>query len=322
MKGIEFLKKIGRVEEGLITEAAAPIKKSKKWNGNMIKFVSLAACIAVFVGAICVGRAGAYLKKNNNPISNKGNVPDNTTLEESSNNSENMEPIEVSQGSEPDQSETASIRMVMLEGKIYVDVGKSDINARCGMMDGSIDSSVESGKYPERHNQSNFGSGYGYQYVGDNSIDVNINGEWIRFEVFIDITEEPFTTEPLNNIVGSGKEGETVRPARIEASLKTDSITADGAEFVIMNLGYKNATTGMDFRIEKLENGNWMECDYINDPPSWNEMALILESDKETVFRADWSTIYGSLEKGTYRFRKNINIENGYGEEIFCEFTL
>ena len=312
MKGIEFLKKIGHVEEGMISEAANPIKKSKKWNGNMIKFVGLAACIAVFVGAICAGRAGLYPKQGRGPMSS-GNIGEKEDA--------GTENVEIPEETTTEQSETAAVseRMVMLEGKLYVDVGESDIEARCGMMDGSIASSVESGRYPKQHNQSNFGSGYGYQYVGENSIDVKIDEQWIRFETLdTEIQEEPFV--PPMDFVGSGEPGETVRPARLEVSLNTSTITADGAEFLIINLGYTNATTGKDFCIEKLDNGNWLECDYINDP-IWEEIALILESDKETKFYADWSRIYGTLEKGTYRFRKTINID-GYGKEVYCEFTL
>lgn len=301
MKGIEFLKKIGHIEEGMISEAASPVKKSRKWNGNMIKFAGLAACIAVFVGAICVSRAGLSVKKSGKAMSEA--EPDSTResltkdLENSLQNSEGPEAM-------TEQNTTVSERMVMLEGKLYVDAGESDIEARCGNMDGSILSSVESGKYPEEDYQSNFGSGYGFQYVDENSIDINIGEQWIRFEALDN--REP--------------EGGTQTSAGFIISLNTDTLTSEGAEFLIFNFGYQEATTGTDFRIEKLENGNWLECDYINEP-AWKEIAQILKPESENVFYADWSNIYGSLEKGTYRFIKTF-YEDEERKELFCEFTL
>lgn len=80
--------------------------------------------------------------------------------------------------------ETADlIPMVRIKGKLYLDTGKeSDIGARCGVMDGKITSTVESFKVPAQDNQSNFGTGYGYQFVDDKSVDIFMNGKWFRFE--------------------------------------------------------------------------------------------------------------------------------------------
>lgn len=75
------------------------------------------------------------------------------------------------------------IPMVMVKGELYMDTGKeSDFNRTCGTMDGEIISSVEPFEKPTKDNQSNFGSGYGYQFVNPNSIDILINEKWIRFE--------------------------------------------------------------------------------------------------------------------------------------------
>ncbi|WFA09300.1 DUF3221 domain-containing protein [Tissierella sp. Yu-01] len=74
------------------------------------------------------------------------------------------------------------IPMIMINGVLYYDTGnESDIEARCGVMDGEITSTVDSTETPTEDNQSNFGEGYGYQYVDGNSIDVYMNEKWIRF---------------------------------------------------------------------------------------------------------------------------------------------
>lgn len=75
------------------------------------------------------------------------------------------------------------IPMVMVDGKLYYDTGKeSDIDGRCGMMDGEISSSVDGSETPTADNQSNFGTGFGYQYGTDDTIELLINGKWIVFE--------------------------------------------------------------------------------------------------------------------------------------------
>ena len=48
-------------------------------------------------------------------------------------------------------------------------------------MDGKITSTVKENEIPQKNDESNFGSDYGYQYV-DKNIEVSINGKWIVFE--------------------------------------------------------------------------------------------------------------------------------------------
>lgn len=73
--------------------------------------------------------------------------------------------------------------MVMVDGKLYYDTGKeSTISGRCGVMDGEITSSVDGSEIPTKDNQSNFGTGFEYQYGADNTIEIFMNEKWIVFE--------------------------------------------------------------------------------------------------------------------------------------------
>lgn len=72
--------------------------------------------------------------------------------------------------------------MVMVEGTVYCDTGRRSEAARCGMMDGEITSEVERSEEPEEDNQSNFGTGFGYQYGADGTIEVLYEDEWCIFE--------------------------------------------------------------------------------------------------------------------------------------------
>ena len=72
------------------------------------------------------------------------------------------------------------IPMVMVNGTLYLDTGhESTIEARCGVMDGEITSQVDGSKQPTVDDQSNFGTGYGYQYgATEGTIELFMNGKW------------------------------------------------------------------------------------------------------------------------------------------------
>lgn len=77
---------------------------------------------------------------------------------------------------------------IFVNGILYENTGReSDIDARCGTMDGAIESSVESWQEPTEERQSNFGTGYEFQYVTNEEIDVVIDGKWMVFR-----STEPF----------------------------------------------------------------------------------------------------------------------------------
>ena len=62
MKGEDFLREINNIDESIIEEAKQP-KGKKKINGNIIKFIGLAACITVFTGAVVARSIGLWSDK-------------------------------------------------------------------------------------------------------------------------------------------------------------------------------------------------------------------------------------------------------------------
>ena len=73
--------------------------------------------------------------------------------------------------------------MVRIDGKLYYDTGRESImDARCGTMDGEITSTVDGTEIPTEDNQSNFESGFGYQYGADDTIEIYMNEKWFVFE--------------------------------------------------------------------------------------------------------------------------------------------
>ena len=79
------------------------------------------------------------------------------------------------------------IPMVFVDGTLYCDIGEeSTITARCGMMDGEITSTVNQNEEPFENDQSNFGTGYGYQYGPNRTIEILIDGKWCVFAIMAD----------------------------------------------------------------------------------------------------------------------------------------
>lgn len=73
--------------------------------------------------------------------------------------------------------------LIVVDGIQYKDTGRISTELRCGMLDGEITSTVDT--VPAEDDQSNFGTGYGYQY-GRTGIEVSIDGEWHIFEPYTD----------------------------------------------------------------------------------------------------------------------------------------
>lgn len=84
-------------------------------------------------------------------------------------------------------SATEDCLYLMLDDKLYYCTGiESNETKKCGVMDGIIETSVENWEVPTENNQSNFGTGYGWQRSGDYEVEVYIpyNGsenKWMRF---------------------------------------------------------------------------------------------------------------------------------------------
>ena len=75
------------------------------------------------------------------------------------------------------------IPMVMVNGELYLDTGYTNTDIRkCGTPDGEITSAVDGSKEPTIDNQSNFGTGYGYQYgATEGTIEIYMNDKWCIF---------------------------------------------------------------------------------------------------------------------------------------------
>lgn len=112
-----------------------------------------------------------------------GTVADRITKESDGSQMDLVNMDNKKNNSDPLPAESEFTSMIMVNGTLYYDTGReSTLTGRCGTFDGEITSSVDGSETPEENDQSNFGSGYGYQYGENGTIEVNRNDKWTVFE--------------------------------------------------------------------------------------------------------------------------------------------
>lgn len=177
------------------------------------------------------------------------------------------------------------IPMVRIEGNLYLDTGKeSDIDGRCGVMDGEITSTVDASEIPMHNNQSNFGKGYEYQHVDENCIDIFMNEKWMRFK-------------KENNTWGIKLTATNVSPTGLTLLFNQSGGNPSG-----------DLQTGSLYWLEVLIDNQWIPVEMLpsaNDI-GWTDEAYIINMNDITEWEVNWEWLYGELPIGRYRIGKEI----------------
>lgn len=88
-----------------------------------------------------------------------------------------------------EQIEKMSVRMFNADGELYYDSGiKSDIDARCGTLDGELKKKVKENEIPQKSGEANFDA-EGYQSATETTKEVCVGGEWLVFKKYDDQPE-------------------------------------------------------------------------------------------------------------------------------------
>ena len=181
-------------------------------------------------------------------------------------------------------------RMVMRDGKLYVETGETNSMLRCGMMDGKITSTTD-GETPTEDGQSNFGADIGYQYgTRANRIEIFLDDQWRVFAY------------NENNLEG--------------VTMSVSDVTADGCTVVFQNDSKEELTFGEDYILERLD----------AETLEWRPVYIVLEGEygfdligypvaagESRDWEVNWNWLYGSLEPGTYRIVKNVSQSGAAG---------
>ena len=203
------------------------------------------------------------------------------------------------------------IPMVMVDGILYLDTGKtSTLEHTCGTMDGEITSSVDSTQQPTVDGQSNFGTGYGYQY-----------GVWGTINLLIDDTWWVFETEERRQALQNDPWG------LVLATL--DDATPTGLTLACTQSGGHpdgELWTGSFFVLEQLADGQWLEVPAKLGEIVWTDEAWQIYKEDTQYWPVSWEAIYGELAAGTYRIGKDITNRTASGDSetsrYYAEFTI
>lgn len=160
---------IGHADDDLILQADAPQRRKPAvyWR----PLVSIAACACLAIGMVGFGskmfRCGSA-------------APAEAAMLEDRD-------LESTYGADNGEDRvcaaaTATRRAVCIDGVLYYDTGTvSDMEYRCGTPDGVITDTTDADALPTEDGQSNFGTGYGYQFAADGTVEVEIDGEYVIF---------------------------------------------------------------------------------------------------------------------------------------------
>ena len=106
---------------------------------------------------------------------------------------------------------------------------------------------------------------------------------------------------------------------KVSITIKEGTLTS--ATIVIQNKSNKELTSGEWFRIDKLEDGEWIQVKSINRDYAFNAIAWIIKPRGEFEDKVDWSKLYGELRKGHYRIVKEV-YGDGNKKVLYAEFDI
>lgn len=112
--------------------------------------------------------------------------------------------------------------------------------------------------------------------------------------------------------------------------LRVEDVTATGLTLVYEQQG-GNPTgelfTGTEYSIEQYADSEWEKVSYVVDGNiAWEQLAYLIDQEGVTEQIVDWSWLYGELESGEYRIKKEISDFRAPGDydtyEIYGYFQL
>lgn len=180
-------------------------------------------------------------------------------------------------------------RMVMLDGKLYVDTGETSSMLRCGVMDFQIESVVSENEVPTVDNQSNFGTYSGQLGTRENRVEICIDDVWHIF-AYNENSLEGVTMEvtKLNS-----------RSAEVTFTSQTDAVVTYGDDYLL--------------EMQDAGTGEWRALPFPEDV-AFNAIGYVLQKGETRTWEAVFTYVYGELEPGKYRIIKKVYDDIGTRE--------
>lgn len=91
--------------------------------------------------------------------------------------------------------------------------------------------------------------------------------------------------------------------------IKDGTLTRTGATIIITDISGKGNVYGSEYRIDKLENGEWKEAKIIFEGNyGWNLIGYLVDENNKLEMDVNWEMLYGKLEDGEYRIVKDTSM--------------
>ena len=193
----ELFEAIGHVDDDLILAADAPLKKRRKPPVYWRSFAAVAACACVFLGGVAVWQSDGFRKANMTSeaaafaadapeeAAETAPAPDVPMLSAAAPQADNGDAA-VKEGAAKDSAESSIAlglaRCVQIDGVRYFESLKVIDFIANRDPDGVISDSVAADVLPDMDGCSNFGAGYSYWVNEDDTVVVEIDGEFVVFE--------------------------------------------------------------------------------------------------------------------------------------------
>lgn len=130
----------------------------------------------------------------------------------------------------------------------------------------------------------------------------------------------------MNNEIYSNNEGINDSVERsinnVTMTIKDGSLSSTGATVIITDNNESPFTYGKWFKIDKKENGEWINSEEISKEYIFTSEGYALKEPGNFEMKVDWSELYGSLKLGNYRIVKEVYDTNGNTLYFSCEFTI
>ena len=193
----ELFEAIGHVDDDLILAADAPLKKRRKPPVYWRSFAAVAACACVFLGGVAVWQSDGFRKANMTSeaaafaadapeeAAEIAHAPDVPMLSAAAPQADNGDAA-AKEGAAKDSAESSIAlglaRCVQIDGVRYFESLKVIDFIANRDPDGVISDSVAADVLPDMDGCSNFGAGYSYWVNEDDTVVVEIDGEFVVFE--------------------------------------------------------------------------------------------------------------------------------------------
>ena len=93
-------------------------------------------------------------------------------------------------------------------------------------------------------------------------------------------------------------------PDGISIKVDTESITPEGASFILFHPTEMNIQYGDAYKLQKLQDSQWEDIPTVIENYAFHTIAYELPKNTPVELEIDWEWLYGSLPAGEYRLMK------------------